>query len=68
MKSKTTHAAQRGDVLVVHGHALGKPERTAEILEVLGAPGHERFRVRWEDGHESFVYPSSDVRVRPKKR
>jgi Domain of unknown function (DUF1918) len=64
--TKTRFQAKRGDQLVVHGHAVGKTARTAEILEVLGEPGHEHYRVRWDDEHESFVYPSSDVSVRRK--
>lgn len=67
-KTKVQFQARRGDVLVVHGHAVGQPERTGEILEVLGEPGHEHYRVRWEDQHETLVYPSSDVSVRRKKR
>ena len=55
---------QAGDVLAITGHRVGEAERTAEILEVIGEPGHEHFRVRWEDGHESIFYPSSDAAVR----
>jgi len=56
--------ARAGDVIVVNPHHLGEPERTGEILEVLGESGHEHFRVRWEDGHESVFYPGSDATVR----
>jgi hypothetical protein len=66
--TKMKPGAKRGDLLVVHGHAVGKPERTGEILEVVGEPGHEHYRVRWEDEHETFVYPSSDTSIRPAKR
>ncbi len=39
------------------------------ILEVLGDPGHERFRVRWEDGRESVYFPGEDAVVRrPRQR
>jgi Domain of unknown function (DUF1918) len=55
-------------VLVVHGHAVGQLERSGEILEVLGEPGHEHYRVRWDEEHESLVYPSSDVSIRQSKR
>lgn len=27
-------------------------------MEVLGAAGHPHFRVRWDEGHESIVYPA----------
>jgi hypothetical protein len=66
--TKAKSRARRGDVVVIHGHTVGKPERTGEILEVLGEPGHEHYRVRWEDEHESLVYPSSDTSIRPAKR
>jgi Domain of unknown function (DUF1918) len=61
-KTQKTHP---GDVIAIHGHHVGEAERTGEVLEVLGEPGHEHFRVRWQDGHESFFYPSSDAIVRP---
>jgi hypothetical protein len=67
-ETKVQFQARRGDILVVHGHAVGKPERTGEILEVLGEPGHEHYRVRWEDERETFVYPSSDTSIRRAKR
>jgi Domain of unknown function (DUF1918) len=34
------------------------------IVEVLGDEGHERFRCRWEDGHESVFFPGEDAVVR----
>ena len=55
-----TRSPQAGDRLVVRAHHQGQPERDAEILEVLGE-GRPRFRVRWDDGHESVVYPGEDV-------
>jgi signal recognition particle receptor subunit beta len=56
--------ASIGDVLVVAGHHVGEAQQKAEILEILGEPGHERFRVRWEDGRETTIYPGSDAVVR----
>jgi hypothetical protein len=60
--------AEPGDVIAIHGHHLGEPERTGEILEVLGEPGHVHFRVRWEDGRESIFYPASDAVVRSSRK
>ena len=57
--------AQAGDIVEITGHRVGNAPRTGKILEVLGEPGERRFRVRWEDGHESLFYPSSDAVVRP---
>jgi hypothetical protein len=54
--------AHAGDWLEAHG-IPGKPPRRGEILEVLGRPGHERYRVRWDEKHESIVYPADGVSV-----
>jgi hypothetical protein len=57
--------AQVGDVVVVEGHRVGASRRIGEILAVLGEPGRERYRVRWDDDHESVFYPSNDATIRP---
>jgi hypothetical protein len=58
-----------GDQIVVAGHSVGAAQRTAVILEVLGEPGHQRFRVRWEDDHESILSPGDDAVVqRPARK
>ena len=44
----------------------GRPARRGEIVELLGSVGHEHYRVRWDDGHESIVYPSDGVIVNPR--
>jgi len=45
----------------VHGHA----PRRGEIIEVLGREGHEHYRVRWDEQHESIVYPADGVIITP---
>jgi hypothetical protein len=57
----------KGDAIEITGHRVGDPVRTGEILEVIGKPGRLHFRVRWEDGHESIHYPSSDAVVRTRR-
>jgi hypothetical protein len=66
MTAKTVRGkpAQAGDEIEITGHAVGDSPRIAVILEVLGEPGHERFRVRWEDGHESIYFPGEDAVIR----
>jgi hypothetical protein len=55
--------------MIVEGHRIGEARRIGEILEVLGQPGHEHYRVRWDDDHESVFYPSSDSTIqRPTPR
>lgn len=61
-----TYRPQSGDIVTIVGHRVGEVGRTGEILEVLGDPGHQHFRVRWEDGHESVFYPGSDATIRPR--
>jgi hypothetical protein len=64
MPARKQAAARPGDLVIVHGHRVGEAERTGEILEVLGEPGHPHYRVRWEDEHVSFFYPSNDASMR----
>jgi Domain of unknown function (DUF1918) len=55
--------AEPGDRLVVRAHHQGEPARDAEILEVLGEDGAPPYLVRWEDGHESEVFPGPDILI-----
>jgi Domain of unknown function (DUF1918) len=69
--AKTVHGkpARAGDKISVAGHAVGVPGKSGEIMEVVGESGHERFRVRWEDGHESIFFPGEDTLIeRPRAR
>lgn len=62
-------AAGPGDLIEVSSRHVGDTPRLGEIVEVLGPAGHAHYRVRWDDGHESVLYPGSDSRVlhmRPK--
>jgi hypothetical protein len=43
----------------------GQAPRRGEIIEVLGHDGHEHYRVRWDEKHESIVYPADGVIVTP---
>ncbi len=68
--TNATHTDQphAGDVVLVDGRRVGDPGRLGEVLESGGEPGHERLRVRWEDGRESVLYPGGDVRIQRKRR
>ena len=52
-----------GDRIEIEAHRVGEAHRTGKILEVLGEPGHEHYRVRWKDGTVTTFYPSSDAHV-----
>jgi carbamate kinase len=56
-----TKAPRPGDWIVQSGRALDAPGRRGMILEVLGAPDHLHYRVRWDEEHESIVYPAGGV-------
>ena len=40
----------------------GGPNRHGQIIEVLGAPGHEHYRVRWDEEHVSLHFPAQGTR------
>jgi hypothetical protein len=62
------HSGREGDTVVVSAHRVGATERVGEILEVLGEPDHVHYRVRWDAGNETVLYPSSDATIRPAPR
>jgi len=47
------------DRVVVESERVGQPAREGEILEVLGTGEVIHYRVRWDDGHETTLYPSA---------
>jgi len=64
LEGGATMDAKVGDHLLVRGHTVAKPDRTAEVLKVLGADGGPPYQVRWtEDGHEGLFFPGSDALV-----
>jgi hypothetical protein len=50
--------ARVGDRIIVESETVGQPTREGEVLEVLPGATGPRFRVRWQDGHESVFTPS----------
>jgi hypothetical protein len=55
---------QVGDWVEVRSSG-GKPPRRGEVVEVIGGPGHEHYRVRWADDRESILYPADGVHIGP---
>jgi hypothetical protein len=49
--------ARPGDWIRTHGTAHAAP-RHGQIVEVVGPPGHECYKVRWADQVESLFVPS----------
>jgi hypothetical protein len=55
--------AEVGDRLHVHGRTVGLPDKVGEIVEVRGSEGGPPYLVRFDDGHESLVFPGPDATV-----
>jgi hypothetical protein len=59
--------AHVGDSIVLESERVGQPAHSGVVEEVLQGQ-HPRYRVRWEDGHESIVAPAAGAaRIEPKK-
>lgn len=44
---------------------MGQSDRQGEIIEVRGPQGSPPYVVRFDDGHESLMYPGPDAIVEP---
>jgi len=60
------YEARAGDEVAVASHRLHGARRIGAILEVMGTPGYEYYRVRWQDGSETVLHPGSDAELIPK--
>jgi hypothetical protein len=67
MPAKTT-PGHVGDRIEVHSPSGTVAPRRGEIVEVLGMPHHEHYRVRWNDGHESIFFPADGTHIRSAER
>lgn len=54
--------AAAGDWIEARG-LPGQSSRRGEIVEVIGQGDHEHYRVRWDERHESILYPADGVIV-----
>lgn len=55
--------AKTGDRITIRGRTVETPDRQGEIIEVRGEDGGPPYLVKFDDGHESVVYPGGDVKV-----
>ncbi|HEV2375399.1 MAG TPA: DUF1918 domain-containing protein [Streptosporangiaceae bacterium] len=55
--------AKVGDRLVIDGTNLGEPRRIGVVTAVTHADGTPPYVVRWEDNHESTVFPGPTAHV-----
>ncbi len=67
-ETKQAFRAKPGDLVVIEEHRVGEAKRFGEIVEVLGEPEREHYRVRWDDDRETIFYPSNDATIKPAKK
>jgi hypothetical protein len=61
--------ARKGDRIIVNPAKVGQLPREGEILEVVQGNQQTRYRVRWDDGHESLFSPAmGTARIEPRPR
>jgi hypothetical protein len=48
-----------GDRVKVESESTERPARTGVIEEVVHGPPSPRYRIRWDDGHESIYTPAA---------
>ena len=58
--ARMTGTAGVGDQIEARG-LHGRPSRRGKVVGVLGSGGHQHYRVRWDNEHESIVYASDGV-------
>ncbi len=47
------------DRIILESERVGQRDREGDILEVIEASYGTRYRVRWDDGHESTIRPTA---------
>jgi hypothetical protein len=55
--------AKAHDRIIVESQKVGLPAREGEILEIIEASYGTRYRVAWDDGHESTIHPGGSTRI-----
>jgi hypothetical protein len=52
-------ALKAGTRVVVESESTERPSRPGVIEEVVRGDPHPRYRIRWDDGHESIYTPAA---------
>ncbi len=55
--------AQVGDRIIVESNKVGQGRRVGDVVDVLKGSAGPHYRVRWDNGQETVLYPSSDAVV-----
>ena len=54
-------AVKQRDRIVIDSDKAGQPPREGDILEIIEADYGTRYRVAWDDGHESTIRPAGGI-------
>ena len=57
--SGPTVPAQPGDFILIDSPKVGSPPREGEVLEAIQGMVSVSYRVRWTDGHQTVIAPTS---------
>lgn len=55
--------AHVGDRIIVEANKVGGGRKTGEVVDVVAGAAGAHYRIRWDDGHESTLFPSTDAFV-----
>jgi hypothetical protein len=55
--------AEIGSRILIHGKSVGSTDRHGEVIDVRGDDGAPPYLVRFDDGHETLVFPGPDCSV-----
>ena len=55
--------AAPGDRIIIRSHTVESSDRHGQILEVRGPDGTPPYQVRFDDGHETILFPGGDFVV-----
>jgi hypothetical protein len=58
-------ATQAGDRIIVESNKVGQKPREGVILEVITSSASSHYRVQWDDGGETTIWPSPALRTIP---
>ena len=50
-----------GDRICIHGHAVGHPDKSGEIIEVRGTQGEPPYLVKFDNGQTRLIFPGPDA-------
>jgi len=59
--------AHAGDWIEPRGLYV-QPSRRGHVIALIGRDRHERYRVRWNEHHESTLYPADEATITSRRR